>query len=229
MSAGESLFPTLPQKNETSLQRMCRRGGMWCNHHLVTTIISAIAILAYVFPSLAVGLQLDFESVAAGQWWRLFSGHLTHYGSQHLFWDLLMFVVLGVACERQHPRLFGVSLIVMALGISATVTFVCKDVSGYRGLSGIDTGLFVWFIGDQIRQSLADRDRMIASFWTATGTLLVGKLLFEFVTGNVLFVDADGFEPLIESHLVGAAFGALFAGLGILVAKMGPAYASIAE
>ncbi|TWU38200.1 rhombosortase [Novipirellula artificiosorum] len=223
MSAGESLFATLPQQNDASLPRMCHRGSSRFNPYLVTTIVSAIAILASLFPSLADGLQLDFARVADGQWWRLLSGHLTHFGSQHLFWDLLMFVVLGAACERQHPRLFPVSLIVMALGISVAVTFACKDVSGYRGLSGIDTGLFVWFIGDQIRQSLSDCDRMFAGFWTTAATLLVGKLLFEFVTGDVLFVDADGFKPLIESHLVGAAFGVLFAGVGILAGEAGAA------
>ena len=202
---------------------------MWCNQHLVTTVISAIAILAYVVPNLAVGLQLDFASVAAGQWWRLLTGHLTHYGGQLLFWDLLMFVVLGIACERRHPRLFGILIIVMALGISTALIFVCRDVSGYRGLSGIDTGLFVWFIGDQIRQSLAGRDRMFAFFWTATGTLLVGKLLFEYVTGDVLFVDADGFKPLVESNLVGAAFGALFAAAGSLAGNAGPACSAYSD
>jgi rhomboid family GlyGly-CTERM serine protease len=174
--------------------------------------VAAAAILASVFPSLAVCLQLDFGAVAAGQWWRLLSGHLTHYDSQHLFWDLLMFVVLGAACERQHPRLFVTALVVMALGISATVVFACPDVSGYRGLSGIDTGLFVWFIGDQIRHSFASCERELACFWMATGTVLAAKLLFESVTGGVLFVDANGFKPLIESHLAGAAFGILFAG-----------------
>ncbi|QEG00264.1 Rhomboid family protein [Stieleria maiorica] len=214
MSAGESLFPTLRRRREIGYQRICRRCRSWCMDHRVTLAVSAIAILAHVVPNLAAVLQLDFASAAAGQWWRLLSGHLTHYDSQHLFWDVLMFVVLGAACERQHPKLFGVSLLVMALGISATVALVCKDVSGYRGLSGIDTGLFVWFIGDQIRHCLAGRDRLFAGFWISMATLLVAKLLYEFVTGAVLFVDADGFKPLIESHLAGAVFGGLLVGIG---------------
>ncbi|WP_182869202.1 rhombosortase [Rhodopirellula sp. JC639] len=212
MSAGESLIPTLRQSSETGHRRICRQGLSWCKDHRVTLVVSAIAILASVVPGLAAALQLDFASVAEGQWWRFLSGHLTHYDSQHLFWDVLMFVVLGAVCERQHPKLFGVALLVMALGISAAVALMCKDVSGYRGLSGIDTGLFVWFIGDQFRHSLAGRDRMFVAFWTAMATLLVGKLLYESVTGEVLFVDADGFKPLIESHLAGAVFGGLLAG-----------------
>ncbi|WP_442507477.1 rhombosortase [Novipirellula sp. SH528] len=216
MSAGESLSTAIPKASGTSLQTMCRQGSVWLRHSPVTAVLSAIAIAAYAFPSLTAGLQLDFASVTSGQWWRLLTGHLTHFGGGHLFWDVLMFVVLGAACERQHPKLFAVSLIVMALGISATIMLACQDVSGYRGLSGIDTGLFVWFIADQIRQSLANRDRMFASVWTATGMLLVGKLVYEFTTGEILFVNAEGFKPLVESHLAGATFGAMFAGLGIM-------------
>ena len=124
-----------------------------------------------------------------------------------------MFAVLGVVCERQHPRSFGPALAVMALGISAAVTFLCDDVTGYRGLSGIDTGLFVWFIGDQIRQCFADRDRTGTSFWIATVGLLIGKLSYEFVTGEILFVNAEGFKPLVESHVAGAALGAFIGSL----------------
>ncbi len=214
MSVGESSPFTLPSSGRTFLQGMLRGGSIVGHCCGVTAFVSSIAILASVFPSLAAGLQLDFAAVAAGQWWRLLSGHLTHFGSQHLFWDVLMFVVLGAACERQHPRIFAVSLVLMALGISAAVMFLCPDVSGYRGLSGIDTGLFVWFIGDQIRQCVAARDRTATSAWIGAGGLLAGKLLYEFVTGEVLFVDAEGFKPLVESHLAGAVFGALFVAVG---------------
>jgi hypothetical protein len=131
-----------------------------------------------------------------------------------------MFIVLGAACERQHPRLFGTVFVLMAIGISAAVMARCADVSASRGLSGIDTGLFVWFIADQVRHSLGDRDPRFACLWMATGTLLIGKLLFESVTGEVLFVDADGFKPLIEAHLSGAAFGALVAGGSIVTERV---------
>jgi len=189
---------------------MLRGGSVVRKYAGVTAIVASLAILASVSPALGQSLELDFADVADGQWWRLLSGHFTHFGSDHLFWDLLMFVGLGTACERQHPRVFGFSLVVMALGISAAVIFLCQDVTGYRGLSGIDTGLFVWLIGDQIRQCVADRDRTGATCWIGAGVMLIGKLLYECVTGEVLFVDADGFKPLVESHLAGAAFGALF-------------------
>ncbi|SMP59057.1 rhomboid family GlyGly-CTERM serine protease [Neorhodopirellula lusitana] len=217
MSTGESFLTTLPPIGRKSFQSMCRPGSVWLRQAPVTWLASAVAIAAFAFPSLTAALQLDFAAVDAGQWWRLLSGHLTHFGGDHLFWDLLMFIVLGAACERQHPWLYPIALTAMALGISATIALTCQDVTNYRGLSGIDTGLFVWFIATQIRQSLADRDRTFTTFWTAAGVLLTAKLLYESTTGEILFVNAEGFIPLVESHLSGAVFGAIFAGVGFVL------------
>lgn len=204
----------LPSANDLGWSRtMCHEVCRHAGRFPVTLTLSVLAVVAFICPGLTVALQLDFASVASGQSWRLLTGHFTHFGGEHLFWDVLMFTVLGAACEHQHRRLFGISILVMTIGISATVLATCRDVSGYRGLSGVDTGLFVWFLVDQIRQSIAGRDRMFAAVWTAAGTLLIGKLLFEWVTGEILFVDATDFKPLVESHLAGAAFGALFAGI----------------
>lgn len=214
MSAGGSLLATLPKTNGTLPQAICLWGGVLFGRAPVTLLVSAITVAAYAFPSLTAELQLDFASVDSGQCWRLLSGHLTHFGGGHLFWDLLMFVVLGAACERRHPRLYPVALISMALGISSTIMLTCQDVTTYRGLSGIDTGLSVWFIANQTRQSLADRDIPFTRFWAAAGILLLAKLLYEFTTGEILFVNAEGFTPLVESHLSGAVVGAVFAGLG---------------
>jgi hypothetical protein len=44
-----------------------------------------------------------------------------------------------------------------------------------------------------------------------SGFLLMGKLGFEMMTGDVLFVQTEGFKPMLESHLAGAAVGALIA------------------
>ena len=167
------------------------------------------ALLAYAVPTLAPFWQLDFAEVSDGQWWRIWTGHLTHYDGNHLFWDLLMFAILGAACELRHPRQFAASMALMSAGISAAMAVFCGQIEVYRGLSGLDTGLFVWFAGDQIRQSLRDRDRLAATFWIAPCVGLVGKLLLEATTGNTLFVDSSDFTPLVESHLAGAVIGFL--------------------
>ncbi len=173
----------------------------------VTIAVSVIALLAWASPSLSQWLQLDFNAVADGQWWRIWTGHLTHYDGSHLFWDLTMFAVLGGACEHRHPRPFAPAIAVMIAVISASIGVLCEQVSVYRGLSGIDTGLFVWFVADQCRDCWRSRDKVSAMLWLSLSMGLIGKLLYEITTGQILFVDASGFTPLVESHLAGAAIG----------------------
>ena len=173
----------------------------------VTIAVAVIALLAWACPTLTLWLQLDFNAVADGQWWRIWTGHLTHYDGNHLFWDLIMFAVLAGACEHRHPRPFALAIAVMIAVISAAIGYLCEQVSVYRGLSGIDTGLFVWFVADQCRDCWRSRDRVSAMLWLSLSMGLIGKLLYEVTTGQILFVDASGFTPLVESHLAGAAIG----------------------
>lgn len=172
-----------------------------------TIIVAALSLLAFVSPMLSQLWQLEFDAVAGGQSWRLLTGHLTHYGGGHLFWDLLMFVVLAAACEGQHRRLFAPSLMLMAAGISVSLALLRSDITVYRGLSGVDTGLFVWFVADQAIGCLRRREPGTAALWLLPAVAVCGKLIFEIATGQTLFVDSSHFTPLVESHLVGAAIG----------------------
>ncbi len=211
MITAEPVGPSHYTKTDNWFQQLQRWASEAWNHNACTMVIAVVTVVIFAIPTLTAGLQLDFNSVTGGQWWRLLSGHLTHYDGQHLFWDLLMFVVLGAICERQNRKRFGVFLVIMATVVSLTVMFTSAGISEYRGLSGIDTGLFAWLTIGQLRTSLAGRDRYFAAFWAMSGFLLMGKLGFEMMTGDVLFVQTDGFKPMLESHLAGAVVGALIA------------------
>jgi rhomboid family GlyGly-CTERM serine protease len=177
----------------------------------VTILVALVAGLAWVSPGLSGWLELDFGLVRSGQWWRIWTGHLTHYDGNHLFWDLLMFVVLGAVCEDVHRHRFAIGMTIMMAGIAGVVAFWSSDVHLYRGLSGIDTGLFVWFVSDQFVRCWRQKDRRTAMAWFASVAGLLGKLGYEATTGQTLFVDSANFTPLVESHLAGAALGLLCA------------------
>jgi rhomboid family GlyGly-CTERM serine protease len=170
-------------------------------------IVSLVALLAYVFPTMSQWLQLDFDAVARGQWWRIWTGHLTHYDGGHLFWDLLMFATLGAVCERRHPSLFLPAILLIVAVISVSIGLFCDGITLYRGLSGLDTGLFVWFVGDQCRECSFRGERVFAMLWLMPVVGLIGKLIFEATTGQTLFVDSTAFTPLVESHIAGATIG----------------------
>lgn len=177
----------------------------------LTILLSLFAIVAWTSPLLSQWMELNYLLVADGQWWRLWTGHLTHYDGSHLFWDLLMFAVLGAACEEKHPRRFGFGLIVMMAGVAGIVGLRCDEITVYRGLSGLDTGLFVWFVADQCRRCWMERDRLAALVWSSAVLGLISKLVFEATTGQTLFVESANFTPMVESHLAGAALGLLCA------------------
>jgi rhomboid family GlyGly-CTERM serine protease len=175
----------------------------------VTITVSLLALLIHFVPSLSAWLQLDFDLVSDGQWWRIWTGHLTHFGGEHLFWDLLMFVGLAGACERVRPRQMVPAFVVMAGGISLAVQWFCTDVAIYRGLSGIDTGLFVWFAGMRLMASVKTGDVAAGLLWALPFAGLIGKLVYEAATGQTLFVDSSGFVPLVQAHLSGVVIGLL--------------------
>jgi rhomboid family GlyGly-CTERM serine protease len=173
----------------------------------LTLTITCFAILTALSPQLTHHFQLDFDLVREGQWWRLITGHFTHHGFSHLFWDLIMFVVLSTACEHRHRKLYPYCIGASLLLISTAIAVCCPTMQTYRGLSGIDTGLFVWFILDQVQSSRRANNRPVAivSLFAVTGLFV--KLIYELNTGNTLFVESDTFVPLVESHLAGATTG----------------------
>lgn len=178
---------------------------------LTTIILGGFSLLGMAVPGLAELLQLDGEAVGNGQGWRLWTGHLAHWTADHLFWDALVFLALGSYWERQDRRLYWIVLGVGLPAISVGLGLCCPEISTYRGLSGIDTGLFVWLLLTRLQRELRARQRASALLWTVLLAGLLGKLAYEAATGSCLFVETSPttFRPLVESHLLGAAIGCL--------------------
>ena len=185
------------------------------NRYPITICVATFTVLAAIFPTLTNLWQLNFKALGQGHWWRLWTGHVTHYDGSHLFWDLLMFVALSTAIERRHARGLATALFTMMPIVGLVVRWTCPDIVVYRGLSGLDTGLFVWFVADQIRDAFRDTRRMTMWLWSATLIGLIGKLAYEAWTGDTVFVDSSGFQPLVQSHLAGAVCGGVYATLGM--------------
>jgi rhomboid family GlyGly-CTERM serine protease len=178
----------------------------------VTITLTGLAIIAFWVPGLSEMMQLDFARLGEGQWYRLWSGHLTHFDSSHLFWDLTVFCILGGITESRVGRRFLPMLIVAAASISLAIAAWCPETDVYRGLSGLDTALYVWFIADQIWDSIASKQRRKAGFWSTLMLGLFAKTVFEWYSGEMVFVAESNFRPLVESHLAGAAMGLVCAG-----------------
>jgi rhomboid family GlyGly-CTERM serine protease len=166
-----------------------------------------------VFAAVGERLQYDRQAIAGGQLWRLVTCHLVHFGLEHLAWDAAVFVLLAVLCWRLGKRRSLVSLATATLAIPAALWILQPGLSTYRGLSGLDSALFVTAaLGMGQRLCGEGRDRWGAAAY-ASVVALGAKIAYEVATGTTLFVDAAGlgFVPVPLAHATGALAGVLAA------------------
>lgn len=179
------------------------------------TLVIVLAVLAVFAGGEVVQslLQYDAAAIRSGQWWRLFTQHLTHWDGSHLFWDSVAFLVLGVACELRHRTRFLVCLALSAPLISLTLLANLPWLYLCRGLSGLDSALFavvVWQTAvENTREGGAKPDARRVLVAGIAALLFVGKCLYEQRTGAMLFVNNSPDGPVVVylAHLAGFACG----------------------
>jgi rhomboid family GlyGly-CTERM serine protease len=176
----------------------------------VTLAIAVAALLAAASPQISGMLEFDRGGIVRGEWWRIFTCHITHWNAEHLQWDLLMFLVLGALCELKNPKRMPLCIAACIVAVSGTVFHFFPHIGHYRGLSGIDTALFALLAVNLLLEARAEKNRRQVIF--AAGLLLAFaiKVGYEAATGSTYFVDqqAAGFVPLVWDHVVGAIMGA---------------------
>lgn len=160
-----------------------------------------IVAAALAGDALRLAWRFDRAAIAAGEWWRLASGHFVHLGWAHTMLNLLglaLAAALFAPARRPHEWAF---IAFMALAtISAWLYWLRPDLGWYVGYSGILHGLFAagalgW---------IAARE---AEGWLLAG-FLVGKLFWEQRYGALpLSVSAAGGPVVIDAHLAGAVGG----------------------
>jgi rhomboid family GlyGly-CTERM serine protease len=177
---------TMPRKNS--------RAAPWA-----TLVIGALAGLTLAVRPLGAGLIYERTLIMGGQVWRLWTGHLVHFGPGHLFWNLAVFVPVGCWLERLGPALMRWFYLVCPLVISAGLLAFDRSLVRYAGLSGVATGALVLLAG---RLQSAESGQPV---WVWTGVLgLVGaKIGLESFTGTPLLSGAGDFRAVPLAHLGG--------------------------
>ena len=184
-----------------------RRGaaGPWAS-----LLLTLSAVVVYLSPELTAWATFDRAALAAGQLWRLITGHWTHWSGEHLGWDLLVFAVVGGALELRGRRgAFLLCTVLSALLVSGGVWVLRPEMVEYRGLSGIDCALVTLVAVDLLRQSLRDRRWGLGLVLAGLLAGYLGKVVFELATGQTLFVDSGPglFVPVPLAHVLGGAVG----------------------
>jgi rhomboid family GlyGly-CTERM serine protease len=173
-------------------------------------LLGSLAIIVHLIPGVAAALEYDRAAILGGEVWRAITGHWTHFSLDHLFWDALMFAVLGAACEMRGRARFLIATMGSAPAISLAVWMLAPDVDSYRGLSGIDSALFALLAADLAAGAIRERRRGAVILCGVLALLFIGKVSYEAITGDTLFVASGGtlFIPVPIAHLAGALVGA---------------------
>ena len=175
----------------------------------VSLLLALAAIVVLPAASLSGWLQYDRAAVDGGQIWRLATCQLTHWSWDHLFWDAAALVGLGWVLEREDRRSTLICLGLSIVLIPAAVHFGLPELATYRGLSGIDSAVFVLLAVTLFRRCHAEGDRLWA--WACVAMLVgfAAKIGFEMVSGGTLFVDAAAsqMQPVPLAHVVGGMVG----------------------
>ncbi len=175
--------------------------GKWMPGTTVT--LAAAVVLLHFLPGAAAFAQAvtcPETPAALATWW---SGHLVHWTGAQLFWDLLMFLGLGLWLELREKRNPLPALLLGAPVIVGVTAVVCPDIAVYRGLSGLDC-----LLGGLLCACWLRRPAMRWLGW-GFGGLLVGKALLEMGAPGAMFAGnmGPGVRPLAIAHLAGFAFG----------------------
>lgn len=175
----------------------------------VTISIAIVTVFAFLVPSFSQWLALDMSVSLWAQIGNVFGCHLLHWSLDHLAWDLVMFVLIGATCELRSPRSYLGVLVLSAILIPFSVFHFVPVLDSYRGLSGIDTAIFVFAAALLIEESIQRKDRWSLGVYTVMLIGLIGKTVFELMSGGTLFVESSGFTPVPVAHIAGAIAGAL--------------------
>lgn len=169
------------------------------------------ALDTYLFPQ----LSLEADKVSSGEYWRLLTANLVHFGWAHTLMNIAAFLLCSLAFFSDVTRKkYSFLMLWCCMGVGIGVFLFSPEYSPYAGLSGAIHGLIV--VG--LVQTRA------YPLWIKAGglALLAGKLIQENLPGYTA-TDLQELIPAaiaVESHVYGAISGVLFVGGDWLLGKL---------
>jgi len=180
----------------------------WLKFPVISLITTAASLIIYLCSGAATFLQYDRALIAGGEYWRIFTGHWTHWSFDHFLWCSLTFLVLGSIGEKLSRKGFVITILASAVIIPAVNWQAAPTMLYYRGLSGICSGVFITASILLIRNAIANKDLINTILPAAGCVFFIAKIIYEFISGQAIFVHSDAtFTPMPLAHLTGGAVG----------------------
>jgi len=146
--------------------------------------------------------------LARGEWWRIWTGQLVHFGWPHFIADGGLFVILGRLLEWQYPRASRLALVVMPVIITGALYGFDPAMTRYGGLSAVNLGLLVFLACQGWQKNWFDW------FWPAVLAIYVGEVVLEATVGHghgggMIQFDDPSIHVATVAHVASAVCGVL--------------------
>lgn len=178
-------------------------------HSLIVLIIALLSILAFAgeyFIGEAVTQALVYQraSIAQGEVWRLFTGHLLHTNGFHLLLNLAALIMLWALHGRFYTiKGYSALFLFCSLCTSMGIFYYNPSLTQYVGLSGVLHGIFVF----GAIMDILSKDK--------TGYLLFIGVWLKIAHEQIYGASSDVSDLIeasvaVDAHLWGAVGGLLF-------------------
>jgi len=179
---------------------------------LIPIAIALVALLAdFGGEGLRLALRYERDAVAAGEVWRLLTGHVVHLGHSHMLLDVVALAVLSLLlAPYMRTRDWLLSTLCGTLSIDAGLFFLDPSIQWYVGLSG---WLHAYWATGALNAVSRGQYYAIPLL-----LLLIAKLVYEGLLGPLALTgDLAGGPVISEAHLYGAVGGVIawLAGIAI--------------
>jgi len=185
----------------------------------LTWAAAFLFVVCVILPPVAPILEYDRQAILAGEIWRVFTGHLVHWSTEHALYDgvtlLILCLIPAWLLPGRDTRVPLLEVILISsVVVSATVFLLNPEFELYRGLSGICVAVFTAVVVSGIVQSNAAGDRRSRALFLLLLAGVICKTLYESVTGLTLFVSDENFVVASSAHL-----GGVLSGFAVAIAR----------
>ncbi len=165
-----------------------------------------LALIVASQPTLAPKLLYERAAILNGEYWRLWTGHLVHFGQSHLFWNLTIFALASCWAERLAPARARLLLALAPGVIGLALLALDPALRTYGGLSGVAAAQLAFLAFTQLALNPANGPGAASDrwFWRAVLALLLLKIAVEFAADQPFFARfASGVRSVPLAHLAG--------------------------
>lgn len=194
----------LQEASDAGDRSILRRSSVWP----VPLFLAAFSVAAALGGATAqLQLRYDRTGIAAGELWRLATGHFVHLGIAHLVLNVAGLGVVWMLVGGAYSSPGWVFIIASSLAlIDLGFWFLDSDLGWYVGMSGLLHALLVAGIVSRFRVAKVES--------LALAVVIAGKIAWEQLAGPLPGSELSAGGPVVvNAHLYGAIAGLLAGGL----------------